>query len=67
MHGSLKSRYVAAAFRDKGAIGIATRSPTITKGSQRLAFAMAARALKSGRKIFTRDVSQAYTQSKHTL
>lgn len=61
--GVRKSRLVARNFRDATATSIPTRSPTISRAAQRLAFSFAASEVRKGSKVFLRDVTQAYTQS----
>lgn len=55
-----KSRLVVQAFNDTSH-GLLTYAPTVQRASQRLLLAIC--ALDSKLKLFTRDVSQAYTQS----
>lgn len=60
-----KSRLVAQNFRDRGALSLPTKSPTISRAAQRLTIALASSlpAMKS----FIRDISQAYVQSETRL
>jgi hypothetical protein len=59
-----KSRLVAANYRDFGAREIPTRSPTVTKAAQRVVLSLAA---SLDGKVYVRDISQAYTQSRSAL
>ncbi len=59
-----KSRLVIQAFNDK-LHGLLTHAPTVQRSSQRLLFALA--AILPEWKVMSRDVSQAYTQSKSPL
>lgn len=59
-----KSRLVVQAFNDNGKKNILTQSPTIQRVSQRLLLCL---ALYKNFEIFTRDISQAYTQSKNKI
>ena len=59
-----KSRFVVQAFNDKKH-GLMTYAPTVQRASQRLLLAIA--ALDEAPVVFSRDVSQAYTQSKTKL
>jgi hypothetical protein len=58
-----KSRLVAANYRDRGACDVPTRSPTVTKAAQRIVVSLAASLVCAGGSLYTRDISQAYTQS----
>jgi len=60
-----KSRLVAQNFRDKGATGISTKSPTVSRMGQRIAIATA--AMFPERTSYVRDISQAYLQSESEL
>ena len=60
-----KSRLVAQNYRDKGAISILTKTPTISRLGQRIAVATA--AMTSKNKMYLRDISQAYCQSTSTI
>ena len=55
-----KSRFVVQAFQDKKH-GRMTHSPTVQRSSQRLLLCLA--AMTPELQFFTRDISQAYTQS----
>ncbi|KAI0996581.1 hypothetical protein K3495_g11603 [Podosphaera aphanis] len=59
-----KSRLVVQAFKDNDKKMVLTQSPTIQRMSQRL---LICSALYKNFDIFTRDISQAYTQSKSHL
>ncbi|KAI0994902.1 hypothetical protein K3495_g13278 [Podosphaera aphanis] len=59
-----KSRLVVQAFKDNDKKTVLTQSPTIQRMSQRLLICL---ALYKNFDIFTRDISQAYTQSKSHL
>ena len=63
-----KSRLVVQGYADAGKEQILTQSPTLQRASQRLILAIAP-ALKKEFKleVWTRDVKQAYTQSKTDL
>lgn len=61
----LKSRLCAQNYLDQGATGIATRSPTITRWTQRLGISLA--AMRSDCDAFSRDITQAYVQSGENL
>lgn len=60
-----KSRLVAQNFHDPGAASIATRSPTVTRLSQRLVLTSA--AMMQYHATYVRDISQAYIQSETKL
>lgn len=60
-----KSRLVAQNYRDRDAITIPTRSPTISIFGERIAVDTA--AMFPEHVAFTRDISQAYIQSKGKL
>ena len=60
-----KSRLVAQNFKDKGAISICTKSPTVSRMGQRIAVATA--ALATSHTSYVRDISQAYVQSDTKL
>ncbi|KAI1008166.1 hypothetical protein K3495_g77 [Podosphaera aphanis] len=59
-----KSRLVVQAYKDDNKKSVLTYSPTIQRMSQRLILSL---ALYNNFDIFTRDISQAYTQSKSHL
>ena len=59
-----KSRLVVQAYKDQNKNTVLTQSPTIQRASQRLLLSM---ALIRNYSIFSRDISQAYTQSKTNL
>jgi hypothetical protein len=59
-----KSRLVIQAYRDDGKKAVLTQSPTIQRVSQRLILCL---ALYADLGICTRDITQAYTQSKSQL
>ena len=59
-----KSRYVVQAFNDKKH-GLMTYAPTVQRASQRLLLAIAAQ--DEALVVFSRNASQAYTQSKTKL
>ena len=65
--GKKKSRLVAQAYFDAGAASIATKSPTVARAHQRTALALAPSLFRSGKKLYVRDVRQAYTQSDTPL
>lgn len=60
-----KSRLVAQNFRDKDALSIMTKSPTVSRLGQRISVATA--AMFPTHAAYTRDISQAYIQSETTL
>lgn len=66
-NGRLKSRLVACAFQDEEATKIATRSPTVSRCATRVALSFAASAVRRGRKVYVRDITQAYTQADEDL
>lgn len=59
-----KSRLVIQAYNDPEKRTIFTQSPTVQKSSQRLLISV---AVTKNMSIFSRDISQAYTQSKSGL
>ncbi|KAI0994749.1 hypothetical protein K3495_g13433 [Podosphaera aphanis] len=59
-----KSRLVVQAYKDDNKKSVLTYSPTIQRMSQRLILSL---ALYNNFDIFTRDISQAYTQSKSQI
>lgn len=61
----LKSRLVAQNYRDKASKSIPTKAPTISRLGLRIA--LHAAAMHPDDLSFTRDVTQAYTQSKSQL
>lgn len=61
-----KSRLVIQAYNDKDKQEILTQSPTIQRVSQRLILALAP-SLYPNCKLYVRDISQAYVQSKSNL
>lgn len=67
IYGSLyeKSRLVAQNYMDNGAKGIPTKAPTITRMAQRATFCII--PMRPKRNVYTRDVTQAYTQSGSEL
>ncbi len=58
---ALKSRIVARNYRDATATSIPTRSRTVTRWGQRLAFALA--AMCPDIETYIGDISQTYVQS----
>lgn len=60
-----RSRLVAQNFRDKEALNIMTKSPTVSRLGQRIAVATA--TLFPEHQSYIRDVSQAYVQSETVL
>ena len=60
-----KSRLVARNFKDKAALKLPTRSPTISRMGQRLFLSLVPAEPKL--KPYNRDVTQAYTQSKYQM
>lgn len=64
-HMRRKSRLVAQNYSDEGASTIATKAPTVQRFSQRVALSIAA-SMKD-LTMYTRDVTQAYVQSKTHL
>lgn len=59
-----KSRLVVQAYNDSDKKKVLTQSPTIQRASQRLLLCL---AIYKDFNVFTRDISQAYTQSKSKL
>ncbi|KAI0992684.1 hypothetical protein K3495_g15501, partial [Podosphaera aphanis] len=62
-----KSRLVIQAFNDQGKKTVLTQSPTIQRVSQRLILAIAPSLAIRGIRLFSRDITQAYVQSKSKL
>ena len=63
-----KSRLVIQAYSDANKQEILTQSPTIQRASQRLLIAIAPTLMKwKGMKLWLRDITQAYVQSKTML
>ena len=60
-----KSRLVAQNYADVEAASIATKAPTVQRFSQRVALSIAASL--PNMKVYTRDVTQAYIQSRSRL
>jgi transposase InsO family protein len=60
-----KSRLVVQAYNDEAARHILTSAPTCQRVSQRLLLNLA--AIFPSMEVFTRDISQAYTQAKTSL
>ena len=60
-----KSRLVAQNYRDKAATEISTKSPTISRMGIRMVLATG--SLFEEHRPYTRDISQAYVQSKYKL
>jgi len=60
-----KSRLVVQAYKDTDKKSVLTQAPTIQRASQRLLLCLAVSI--NGTKIYTRDISQAYTQSETQL
>lgn len=59
-----KSRLVIQAYNNAEKRTILTQSPTVQRASQRLLISV---AISKDMKIYSRDISQAYTQSKSSL
>ena len=63
-----KSRLVIQGYQDDGKLTILTQSPTIQRASQRAIIALAPYLLQNkGMNLWSRDISQAYTQSTTNL
>lgn len=60
-----KSRLVAQNYSDDEAAHLATKAPTIQRSTQRMIMSIA--VSMKGMRAFTRDVTQAYVQSKSEL
>ena len=60
-----KSRLVVQAYNDTGKRSILTQAPTIQRASQRMILSLAMTI--PGLRLYTRDISQAYTQSTTNL
>jgi hypothetical protein len=60
-----KSRLVVQAFKDQNKTLVLTQSPTIQRVSQRLIICLAATLPQM--KLYLRDITQAYVQSRSTL
>jgi hypothetical protein len=58
-----KSRLVVQAFNDEGKSAVLTQSPTIQRASQRCILCIYPSMRRTGAKLLSRDVTQAYTQS----
>lgn len=62
-----KSRLVIRGFNDEGNDVIITASPTIQRSSQRILLALAPSLAERGIFVWSRDITQAYTQSTTNL
>ena len=62
-----KSRLIIQAYNDQEKGLVLTQSPTIQRVSQRLLICLAAMFLDKNTKIYLRDITQAYCQSRSNL
>ena len=62
-----KSRLVVQGYSDADKKMVLTQSPNIQRASQRVNLALAPPLLRQGKRIWLRDITQAYTQSETPL
>ena len=62
-----KSRLVVQAYNDSEKELVLTQSPTIQRSSERCLLCVATATIGNGRRIYLRDVTQAYVQSATSL